>query len=706
MADIHVEREVKKTADSELMKRLILYAKPYWKPFALCVLLAFLVVSADLGRTYLIQVAIDDHINGYRQPMVAAANAAELLELGLKPLPGVNGERVYARVGWDADARAFGDLSKAQIAEEGGVAYLAADWLPPDAEGGYTIVPAADGTATVRAPAGEVPAVVLSAAELDAFQAGDAPAIWRLGAFFFAAVAAAALLSIWQMNLLQFTGQRILYTIRDQLFRHIARMPMSFFDRNPVGRLVVRVTQDTESINNLFTQVIVTLIRDVLVLVGILGVMFYMNVQLALLTLLVLPVLAALTFWYKTVVREAQRNARTILSKLNSFLAENLSGMRITQMFVREQRQWEQFHELNHGFYTAGMRQTVLNSVFQPAIGFVGNLAVALLLWYGGLKALGGELQFGVVFAFTIYVRQFFNPLMSLAEKYGQVQNAMVGAERIFDLLDEKPTMHEAEKPVPLPQPLRGEIRFENVWFAYNDEDWVLRDVSFTIHPGENVAFVGATGAGKSSIIQLINRFYDIQRGRILLDGVDIRELPIAELRRAVGIVQQDVFLFTGSIAANIRLNEESITDEQVIEAARRVHMDEFVRSLPDGYDTLLGERGVTLSLGQRQLLSFARALVFKPQVLILDEATSNIDTETELIVQEALAELSRGRTTLVVAHRLSTIQHADQIIVMHKGKVREIGNHQELLAKGGYYYRLHQLQYKDREPAARLATR
>lgn len=699
MADIHVEREVGKAADSELMKRLVRYAAPYWKPFVLCVLLAFLVVSADLGRTYLIQVAIDDHINGYRQPMVAASSAAELEALGLKPLPGVSGERYYTRVGWGA-AGDYGDQSKAQIAEDGsGEAYLAAGWLPTDAEGGYTIAAGADGTAVITTESGEsIPAVRLSAAELDAFQAGDAPAIWRLGAFFFVAVAAAAVLSIWQMNLLQFTGQRILYTIRDQLFRHIARMPMSFFDRNPVGRLVVRVTQDTESLNNLFTQVMVTLIKDVLVLIGILGVMFYMNVQLALLTLLVLPVLAGLTFWYKTIVREAQRKARTILSKLNSFLAENLSGMRITQMFVRERRQWEQFHELNEGYYKAGMRGTVINSIFQPVIGFVGNLAVALLLWYGGLRALGGEMQFGVVFAFTIYVRQFFNPLMSLAEKYGQVQTAMVGAERIFDLLDEKPTMHEAERPKSLPQPVRGEIRFENVWFAYNAEEWVLKDVSFTIRPGETIAFVGATGAGKSSIIQLINRFYDIQRGRILLDGVDIRELPLQELRRTVGIVQQDVFLFTGSIAANIRLNETSISDDDVMDAARRVHMDEFVRELPDGYNTLLGERGVTLSLGQRQLLSFARAIVFKPQVLILDEATSNIDTETELVVQEALAELSRGRTTLVVAHRLSTIQHADQIIVMHKGKVREIGNHQELLAKGGYYYRLHQLQYKDRE--------
>lgn len=687
--------------DSRLIRRLIRYAAPYWKLFALCVLLAFLAVAADLGRTYLISVAIDDHINGYRQPMVAAESPAELEARGLKPLPGPAG--AYARVGWDR-AGDIGDLPQVQIAEgEGGAKYLAAGWLPPAEEGGYTIVPTGrDGEALVMTEAaGTFPARVLTDAEVRAFQAGDPPAIWRLGALFLFAVAAAALLSIWQMNLLQLTGQRILHTIRDQLFRHLARMPMSFFDRNPVGRLVTRVTQDTESLNNLFTQVLVTLVKDVLVLVGIVAVMFALHAELALLTLCVLPVIAALTFWYKNVIRKAQRLTRTYLSRINSFLAENLSGMRITQMFVREEKQWRQFDELNENHYRAGMHGTVINSVFQPAIGFVGNLAVALLLWYGGLRMLDGTLQFGVVFAFTIYVRQFFNPLMSLAEKFGQVQTAMVGAERIFELLDEQPSMTETAAPMALTQPVRGEIRFEQVWFAYQGEDWVLKDVSFTIRPGETVAFVGATGAGKSSIIQLINRSYDVQKGRILLDGIDIRELPLRDLRRAVGIVQQDVFLFTGTIASNIRLNEESITDEQIHEAAKRVHMDAFVRSLPEGYQTLLGERGVTLSLGQRQLLAFARAIVFQPQVLILDEATSNIDTDTELIVQKALAELSRDRTTLIVAHRLSTIQHADRIIVMHKGKVRETGNHQELVEQRGYYYLLHRLQYKEREDSA-----
>lgn len=726
--DIHQEREVAEQGDWKLIGRLSRYALPYWKAFVVCIVLAFIVVAADIGRTYLIRIAIDDHINGYQQPMLAATSASELSELGLEPLTATAGTVVpqsteavngvtdaedrswsYARAGWKPDDRhRDSSLMKVQIVQVQGSTYLVAGWLSAEEPDQLTLEHAAnDQVIAVKTVEGErLPARALTPTEREAFLEEDTPRILRLGGLFLLAVIGAALLSIWQMNLLQFTGQRILYTIRDQLFKHIARMPMSFFDRNPVGRLVVRVTQDTESLNNMFTQVIVNLIKDVLVLAGIISVMFYMSVELTLLTLVVLPFLVILTFWYKAVFREAQRTARIILSRLNSFLAENLSGMRITQIFVRERRQWEMFHELNDAYYHAGMRGTIINSIFQPAIGLIGNLAVALLLWYGGLQVIDGTLTFGIVFAFTIYVRQFFNPLMSLAEKYAQVQLAMVGAERIFDLLDEEPSMVDTNRPATLPQPVRGEIRFEHVWFAYQQEEWVLKDVSFTIQPGQTIAFVGATGAGKSSIIQLINRFYDIQRGRILLDGVDIRDLPIEELRTIVGIVQQDVFLFSGTIATNIRLNEtERISDNEVVDAAQRVNMDAFVRALPEGYDAMLGERGVSLSLGQRQLLSFARAIVFRPQVLILDEATSNIDSETESAVQEALLSLSHGRTTLIVAHRLSTIVHADQIIVMHKGKVREKGTHAELIAAADYYYRLHQLQYKARDYSEVAAT-
>ncbi|WP_284644521.1 ABC transporter ATP-binding protein [Paenibacillus silviterrae] len=692
MTNIHIENEVKKFKDTQLLSRLLAYAKPYWKMILLCITMAFLIVVSDLARPYIIKVVIDGHINGLNQPMLAAeASRAEKL----KPYGDVtewNG-KAYVRLDQEEVAQLQGQLpegtERTQIVKVGGQEVLVPDWPTPQ---------------ELEAPDQLPKSAVLTSADIEAFRTQDYWGFVWLGALFFAAVLGAAILNYVQSNLLQYTGQTIIFNIRQQLFTHLSRMSMSYFDRNPVGRLVVRVTQDTESLNQLYSQVVVNLVKDVIILIGIVAVMLHMNLELALLSFAVLPFLAILTFWYRSVIREAQRMSRVILSRLNSFLAENLSGIRITQLFIREERQREQFDHQNTEYYRAGMKGTVINSIFQPAIGFLGNVAIALLLWYGGKSVINGEITFGIVYAFTHYVRQFFQPLMSLAEKYNQIQTAMVGAERIFDMLDEKPAIVDSPKTVVLPKQVRGEISFENVWFAYNGEDWVLKDVSFTIQPGQTVAFVGATGAGKSSIIQLMNRFYDIQRGSIKLDGIDIRDIPVADLRRTISIVQQDVFLFTGDISSNIRLNDHEIPEEKVVEAARMVHMDEFIRSQPKGYATPLGERGVNLSLGQRQLLSFARAIAFNPQILILDEATSNIDTETELVVQDALHNISAGRTTLIVAHRLSTIQHADQIIVMHKGKVREIGNHYQLLAQRGYYYRLYELQYKEQKamPKAR----
>ncbi|MBU7314593.1 ABC transporter ATP-binding protein [Paenibacillus oleatilyticus] len=698
--NIHAEKNVKTMKDTQLLTKLLSYAKPYWRMILLCIALAFLIVVADLARPYLIKVAIDGHINGLHKPMLSAeASQADRLR-SYGAVTEWNG-RAYVRLEPDAAGRMARQLEpgaqQAQIVRIGGKDWLIAGWIAKQPE--QATVVEAGGKAEVRAGGQTFAAQPLDAAVLEAFRKQDYTGFLWLGVAFLSAVVVAALLSYLQSNLLQYTGQTIIFNIRQQLFQHLSRMSMSYFDRNPVGRLVVRVTQDTESLNQLYSQVVVNLIKDVIVLIGIVAVMLQLSVKLALLSFAVLPFLAVLTFWYRSVIRDAQRKSRVILSRLNSFLAENLSGIRITQLFIREERQWEQFDHHNTEYYRAGMRGTVINSIFQPAIGFLGNLAIALLLWYGGASVIDGGLTFGIVYAFTHYVRQFFQPLQSLAEKYNQIQTAMVGAERIFETLGEKPAIVDPEHPKQLPKEIRGEIAFENVWFAYIGEDWVLKDVSFTIQPGQTVAFVGATGAGKSSIIQLINRFYDIQKGSIKLDGVDIRDIPLDDLRRYIGIVQQDVFLFTGDIASNIRLNHPEITDEQVVAAARMVHMDEFVRSLPGGYKTLLGERGINLSLGQRQLLSFARAIAFRPQILILDEATSNIDTETELIVQDALMNISEGRTTLIVAHRLSTIQHADQIIVMHKGKVRETGNHYQLLAQRGYYYRLFELQYKEQKP-------
>ncbi|PZE21266.1 ABC transporter ATP-binding protein [Paenibacillus xerothermodurans] len=696
--NIHSEQDIKKFKDSQLLTRLLAYALPYWKMVLLCIVLAFVIVVADLARPYLIKVAIDGHINGLHKPMLAAdgSQAAQLEAYGPVTLME---SRAYVRLeAKDANVAALpSGMERRQIVLIDGRHYMISGWLP--SQQSVPALATEAGAARVVADGETFAAVPLEDGAVQLFREQDYQGFIPLGILFLLTVATASILSYLQSNLLQYTGQTIIYNIRDQLFTHLSRMSMSYFDRNPVGRLVVRVTQDTEALNQLYSQVVVNLVKDIIILAGIVVIMLQLSLKLALLSFAVIPFLAVLTFWYRRVIRQAQRNSRVILSRLNSFLAENLSGIRITQLFIREERQWQQFDHHNSEYYRAGMRGTVINSIFQPAIGFLGNLAIALLLWYGGANVIDGAITFGVVYAFTHYVRQFFQPLMSLAEKYNQIQTAMVGAERIFDMLDERPTITDSAAPIKLPKQVRGEITFEHVWFAYNNEDWVLKDVSFTIQPGQTIAFVGATGAGKSSIIQLINRFYDIQKGSIKLDGVDIREIPLDELRRCISIVQQDVFLFTGDICSNIRLNNRDITDDQVVEAAKMVHMDEFVRHLPQGYETRLGERGVNLSLGQRQLLSFARAIAFRPQILILDEATSNIDTETELIVQDALHSISEGRTTLIVAHRLSTIQHADQIIVMHKGKVREIGNHYQLLAQRGYYYRLYELQYKEQKP-------
>ncbi|TMV46488.1 ABC transporter ATP-binding protein [Paenibacillus mesophilus] len=694
---IHAEKAVVDIKDGQLLKKMLAYAVPHWKMITLCIGLAFLIVMSDLARPYLMKIAIDDHINGLHKPMYAAeAGKADRLQPYGKPV--IIGDTAYVRIGAAeaSEPAAIPDagLRKAQIVEIGGAQFLTEGWPDTKAKPEVRQI----GGATELAVDGQTyPAKELDEDTVSKFRERDTGGLLTLGLFFLITVVGGAMLNYVQTNLLQYTGQHIIYRIRSQLFEHLSRMSASFFDRNPVGRLVVRVTQDTETLNQLYSQVIVNLVKDIIVLFGILVIMMQMSLKLTALMIVVIPLLIGMTIWYRIVVREAQRTVRLLLSRLNSFLAENLSGIRITQLFIREERQLEQFRQLNGEHFKAGLRGVIINSIFQPAVGFLGNLAIALLIWYGGGSVLDGTITFGIVYAFTHYVRQFFNPLMSLAEKYNQIQTAMVGAERIFELLDEKPSIVDAEVTKAMPKQVRGEIEFEHVWFAYNEGEWVLRDVSFKIEPGQTIAFVGATGAGKSSIISLINRFYDIQKGTIRLDGIDIRDIPLEQLRRAVSVVQQDVFLFNGDIASNIRLNESGITDEQVREAARMVHMESFIRKQPLGFATPLGERGVNLSLGQRQLLSFARAIVFRPQILILDEATSNIDTETELVVQDALRTISKDRTTLIVAHRLSTIQHADQIIVMHKGKVRETGNHYQLLAQKGYYYKLFELQYKER---------
>lgn len=495
-----------------------------------------------------------------------------------------------------------------------------------------------------------------------------------------------------ELWMLQKLGQDIILEIRQQLFRHVHSLSLRFFDITPVGRIVTRVTNDVETLNELFSTILVTMVKNAVLILGYAGVMLYLNWKLALVSFILLPLVVYLTRLFTKLYRTTHRITRTKVSALNTYLSENLSAMKLIQVFHREKEKQREFRQRSGDLFQSNFREIVVYGTFRPAIYFISILALASVLGFGGKQVMDGALSIGTLYIFTSYVKSFFEPIQSLSDQFGTLQAAMAAGEKIFTLMDEEPLIRQPEHPKSLPA-VKGRIEFQHVWFSYDGEEWVLRDVSFVIEPGQTAAFVGATGAGKSSILNLIGRYYDIQKGKITLDGVDIRELDLKELRRAIGQVQQDVFLFTGDIQSNIRLREQEITDGQVHQAAQFVGADSFIDRLEHGYETAVTERGSTLSAGQRQLLSFARTLAFDPDVLVMDEATANIDTETEGLIQEAMAKMMQGRTTIVVAHRLSTIQHADQIMVMHHGQLREQGTHQELLAQNGIYKKLYDLQ-------------
>jgi ATP-binding cassette subfamily B multidrug efflux pump len=541
------------------------------------------------------------------------------------------------------------------------------------------------------------------------------------------------LLEYLQTYFMQWTGQKVMFDLRKEIFRHLQNMHIGFYDKNPVGRLVTRVTSDVDALNEMFTSGVVSLFEDVFVLAGIVAIMLHMNRRLALITFAVMPLIVFATKLFRDKVRDSYRRIRTAIARINSHLQEHVSGMMVLQLFNREKRAYDKFSEVNAQHMDAFKDAIMAHAVYYPVIEVLSSTAIAAVIWFGGNDAIRHVTTIGVLAAFIQYAQRFFRPIQDFSEKYNILQAAMASSERIFKLLDTKP---EIVSPAVVKKPEGpGRIEFDHVWFAYRDlppaesgavpkepatmnpprreaparpsslePDWVLRDVSFAIEPGETAAIVGHTGAGKTTIISLLMRFYDVQKGAIKIDGVDIKEMDLSDLRRRFGIVLQDPFLFTGTIEGNIRLGSKWITDEQVAQAAQDVNLADFIHTLPRGFKEEVHERGSTLSTGQKQLISFARALAHNPKILILDEATSSVDTETEFKVRDALSRMIEGRTSVVIAHRLSTVQRADQIIVMHKGQVREMGSHQQLLAQRGIYYKLYQLQYKDQEDSLERA--
>lgn len=640
----------------------------------LATVLVLFIIAVELYRPIIIGNAIDQYINGYYHPYVEADVSAS------------------DAVNWNGLV-----LSRDQAVSKADSASFYQIFLWKDHYYMAENLTRAECTALQNADTSVLKNYVregaqkLTSNDLKVLRQNDFKGILKAGILFLLLLFSGFFLNLADTWLLQKMGQQIVYKLREETFTHIHSLSLSFFNTTPVGKLVTRVSNDTEAVNELFSTILVKLFKNVVKIIGYAVVMLSINVKMASISFLLLPLVAILTFVFRHLSRKAYQITRNKITELNTFLSEHISGMKLIQIFAREKEKYSEFEGKSMELYRANFREIMTFAIFRPSIYLVSVIAMILVIRTGSLSVLNGSLSLGTLFVFITYISSFFEPIQELSEQLGTLQSSIASAEKIFSVLDVKPEIVSPADPAPVN--ILGEIEFRHVWFAYEEENYILKDVSFVIHPGEKAAFVGATGAGKSTILNLIGRYFDIQKGQILIDGIDIHEIDLDVLRGAIGQVQQDVFIFTGDIKSNISLNNEAISPDNVRQAAEIVNADPFIQKLPHGYDEPVTERGSTLSAGQRQLLSFARTLAYDPKILVLDEATANIDTETETLITQALARLMDGRTTIMVAHRLSTIQHADKIIVMHHGEIKESGTHQELLAKDGLYKKLYECQ-------------
>ena len=643
----------------------------------LATVLVLFIIAVELYRPIIVGNAIDQYINGYYHPYVEADVSAS------------------DAINWNGLV-----LSRDQAVSKSDSASFYQIFLWKDHYYMAENLTRAECTALQNADTSVLKNYVrecaqkLTSNDLKVLRQNDFKGILKAGILFLLLLFSGFFLNLADTWLLQKMGQQIVYKLREETFTHIHSLSLSFFNTTPVGKLVTRVSNDTEAVNELFSTILVKLFKNVVKIIGYAVVMLSINVKMAGISFLLLPLVAILTFVFRHLSRKAYQITRNKITELNTFLSEHISGMKLIQIFAREKEKYSEFEGKSMELYRANFREIMTFAIFRPSIYLVSVIAMILVIRTGSLSVLNGSLSLGTLFVFITYISSFFEPIQELSEQLGTLQSSIASAEKIFSVLDVKPEIVSPADPAPVN--ILGEIEFRHVWFAYEEENYILKDVSFVIHPGEKAAFVGATGAGKSTILNLIGRYFDIQKGQILIDGIDIHEIDLDVLRGAIGQVQQDVFIFTGDIKSNISLNNEAISPDDVRRAAEIVNADPFIQKLPHGYDEPVTERGSTLSAGQRQLLSFARTLAYDPKILVLDEATANIDTETETLITQALARLMDGRTTIMVAHRLSTIQHADKIIVMHHGEIKESGTHQELLAKDGLYKKLYELQLMD----------